>query len=269
MPGRLSANRWASLTVDGLADLGYFDPGAKVGLIRFDMAPLNRVVDDVMKPRLAGRRVPVAADEIISHPDSVNGFGATSAQISNAVLRMRAAGVTHLLPVDDHGIMVYLLASQAESQGFRPRYGLSTNNLPFVMEENSPKEQLKNAIGVGWLPGDDVAAPRTPDSAPEKACAQVLKDAGAALPSRYAYSNAMNYCDSLLFIQAALSRAPSLTPAGFKAGAAATGASFGSPYTFSTDFGGKRADGAAAWRAFRFQPDCSCFRYEGGNRPIP
>jgi hypothetical protein len=268
MPARLSATRWGTLTVDGLAELGYFDAGAKVGLVRFDTAPLNRTVADVMKPRLAARKVSVVADEIISHPDSVNGFGATSAQISNAVLRMRSAGVTHVLPIDDHGIMVYLLLPQAESQGFRPRYGVSTNNLPFVMEENAPKEQLKGTVGVGWLPGDDVAEARTPDNPAEKTCAGIFKRAGAELPSRYAYSNAMNYCDSLLFLQAAFGRAPSLTVAGFRAGAAALGSSYASPYTFATDFGRKRVDGPSAWRAFRFQPDCTCFRYEGGNRPL-
>ena len=265
MPARVSATRWGALTVDGLAELGYFDAGAKVGLIRFDTAPLNRAVGDVVKPRLAAKKVTVAADEIISHPDSVNGFGATSAQISNAVLRMRSAGVTHVLPIDDHGIMVYLLLPQAESQGFRPRYGVSTNNLPFVMEENAPKEQMKGAVGVGWLPGDDVADARTPDNPVEKLCAGIFKRAGAELPSRYAYSNAMNYCDSLLFLQAAYSRAPSLTVTGFRAGAAALGTSYASPYTFATDFR-NRVDGPSAWRPFRFQPDCTCFRYEGANR---
>jgi hypothetical protein len=144
---------------------------------------------------------------------------------------------------------------------------VSTNNLPFVMEENAPKEQLKGTVGVGWLPGDDVADARAPDNPVETICAGVLKRAGAELPSRYAYSNAMNYCDSLLFLQAAFSRATSMTAAGFRAGAAALGTSYASPYTFATDFS-RRVDGASAWRGFRFQPDCTCFRYEGGNRPF-
>lgn len=270
MPSRMSATRFAGLTIDGLADLGFFEPGAKVGILRFDQPVQARVTSGVIRPRLAQLNVNVVAEEAVSYPDSINGFGATSAQLSSAVLRLRAAGVTHLVPLDDHGILCFLFMPQAESQGFRPRYGLSTNNQPFVIEDNSPPEQFKRAVGVGWVPADDVAFGRNPGGNPtEDLCRAVFQKAGAEFPSRFAWSNALNYCDSLLFLKAALDRAPTLSVAGLRAAVAnLADGGFTSAYTFRTRFTRDRHDGAAAYRAFRFADDCRCVRYEGPVRAL-
>jgi ABC-type branched-subunit amino acid transport system substrate-binding protein len=270
MPSRMSATRFAGLTVDGLADLGFFTPGAKVGILRFDRPVQARVVNGVMRPRLAQRGVKVVAEEAVSYPDSINGFGTTSAQLSSAVLRLRAAGVTHLVPLDDHGILAFLFMPQAESQGFRPRYGLSTNNQPFVIEDNVPPEQFKGAVGVGWVPADDVAFERNPGGNPsEDLCRGIFQRAGAEFPSRFAWSNALNYCDSLLFLKAALDRAPNLSVGGLRAAVAnLADGGFASAYTFRTAFTRDRHDGAAAYRSFRFHDDCRCVRYEGPVRAL-
>jgi ABC-type branched-subunit amino acid transport system substrate-binding protein len=270
MPSRMSASRFAALTVDGLAELGFFEPGAKVGILRFDRPVQARIVNQVLRPKLGKLNVNVVAEEAVSYPDSINGFGTTSAQLSSAVLRLRAAGVTHLIPVDDHGILSFLFMPQAESQGFRPRYGLSTNNQPFVIEDNMPAEQFKRAVGVGWIPADDVAFQRNPGGNPtEDLCRSLFQKAGADFPSRFAWSNALNYCDSLLFLKAALDRAPALSVAGLRAAVARLADNgFASAYTFRTSFTRDRHDGAAAYRAFRFADDCNCVRYEGPIRPL-
>ena len=270
MPSRMSATRFAGLTVDGLAELGFFEPRAKVGILRFDQPVQARIVSQEMRPRLAKLGVSLVAEEAVSYPDSINGFGTTSAQLSSAVLRLRAAGVTHLIPVDDHGIMCFLFMPQAESQGFRPRYGLSTNNQPFVIEDNMPPEQFKRAVGVGWIPADDVAFERNPGGNPsEDVCRSVFQKAGAQFPSRFAWSNALNYCDSMLFLKAALDRAPTLSVAGLRrAVAGLTDGGFVSAYTFRTAFTRDRHDGAAAYRWFRFADDCKCVRYDGPVRAL-
>jgi hypothetical protein len=270
MPSRMSATRFTGLTVDGLADLGFFTPGAKVGILRFDQPVQARAVNGVMRPKLAQRNVNVVAEEAVSYPDSINGFGATSAQLSSAVLRLRAAGVTHVVPLDDHGILCFLFMPQADSQGFRPRYGLSTNNQPFVIEDNVPPEQFKGAVGVGWIPADDVAFERNPGGNPtEDRCREIFQKAGAQFPSRFAWSNALNYCDSLLFLKSAVDRAPTLSVDGFRTAVADLAAGgFASAYTFRTAFTRDRHDGAAAYRAFRFHDDCRCVRYEGPVRAV-
>lgn len=262
MPSRMSADRWAALTVDGLAAQGFFAEG-RLGLIRFDTAPLNRAVDGTMKPRLAQLGVEVVADEAVSAANGLQEFGATGGEIGNAILRLRQAGVDHVIPVDDHGILMYLLTPQADSQGYRPRYGLSTNNQPYVLEENAPDAQMVGAVGVGWAPSDDMSFVNDEFTSPRAAlCGEILHSAGVrAFPSRYAWSNALNYCDSLLFYAAALDHAPSLTPAGLREGVAALGTSYQSAVTFATAFDRDRHDGAAGARYFSYREDCLCFRY--------
>jgi hypothetical protein len=109
-----------------------------------------------------------------------------------------------------------------------------------------------------------VAFERNPGGNPqEDLCRSVLQQAGAAFPSRFAWSNALNYCDSLLFLKAALDAHPVLTVPGLAAAVQRLAGGYASPYTFRTVFRDGRRDGAAAYRAFRFHPDCKCARYEG------
>lgn len=262
MPSRMSADRWAVLTVDGLAAQGYFAEG-RLGLIRFDTAPLNRAVEGRMKPRLAQLGIEVAADESISPPNGLQEFGSSGGEIANAILRLRQAGVDHVIPVDDHGILSFLLMPEADSQGYRPRYGLSTNDQPYVLEENVPDAQLVGAIGVGWAPSDDMSFANDKLDRPAAAlCGEILRSAGVSnFPSRIAWSNALNYCDSLLFLAAALNGAPELTPVGLRMGVGALGATYASAITFATAFDVDRHDGAAGARYFAYAESCLCFRY--------
>jgi hypothetical protein len=270
MPGRMSADRWAGLTVDALAAQGYFAQG-RVGLIRFDTPPLNRAVDGTMKPRLAQLGVKVADDETISPPDGLQQVGSTGGEIGNAILRMRQAGVDHVIPIDDHGILSYLLLPQAEGQAYRPRYGLSTNDQPYVLEENAPDAQLVGAIGVGWNPSDDLSFSSDKFESPSASlCSEILHAAGvSSFPSRIAWSNALNYCDSMLFLVAALNRAPELTPAGVRSGVAALGSGWPSAMALATKFDLNRHDGAAGARDLVYQEGCLCFQYTGKQVAVP
>lgn len=43
--------------------------------------------------------------------------------MQNAVLRFKAAGVTHVLALDETGFIGIAFLTAAESNGYRPRYG--------------------------------------------------------------------------------------------------------------------------------------------------
>ena len=92
-------------------------------------------------------------------------------------------------------------------------------------------------------------------------CLAIFKQAGVVLTERVAESFAMRYCDSLRFLKAALDRAPSLDPAGLRAGAESLGHSHQSALTLSAAFGPGRHDGADQVRPFAFNDTCSCFVY--------
>jgi len=79
----------------------------------------------------------------------------------------------------------------------------------------------------------------------------------------------LNYCDSFLFLAAALGRAPQLTPAGFRTGVANLGSTFASAMTFATAFDLDRHDGAASARYFAYQESCQCFQYTAKQVSVP
>ena len=265
IPGRMSPTRWGTLTVDGLADLGWVEAGMKLGLVSFDRPQHLRTADQVMIPRLASHGVEVTERIVVRHPGGLSGFGDSSAQISNGILRMRSSGVDHVMILDDHGMLGFLFMPQAEGQGWRPKYGLNSLNQGITMMQNAPAAQLPGVTMVGWVTTDDVLDEQDPGgNAPKELCLGIMKDAGIQYPARVAVASALGYCDAFLFLQAALAGAPSLDAAGLRAGVDQLGDRYLSPVGFATRHEPGRFDGGAAYRALRYDATgCECFEYVG------
>ncbi|MEY2566701.1 MAG: hypothetical protein QOE35_1230 [Actinomycetota bacterium] len=266
-PGRASPDRWAKGYVDGLVEAGYFKDKPKVGLVRFDAPVFQRVSDNVLKPRMKANGLAFTEEIAISSPESVAGFSSVSSQISNAILRLRNSGVTHVMFLENAGILPFLFMPAAESQGYRPRYGLSSSDIPATQESQVPKVQLVGSVGVGWLPGSDVDSEQyPPGNAAHDQCLAVGKAAGSSTSGFYLQPP----CDTLLFLRSVLDKAPDLTTDGIRVAAEQLGASYNSPVTFGTALGAARYDGASRFRILYFDNgDCGCFRFTGSTRAIP
>jgi hypothetical protein len=248
-PGRMSPDRWAKAYVDGLLEAGYFKGDPKVGLVRFDAPVFKRVSDGVLKPRMASHGLKFTEEIAVSSPESVAGFSSSSSQISNAILRMRNSGVSHVMFLENAGILPFLFMPAAESQGYRPRYGLSSNDIPATQEDQVPKVQLVGSVGVGWLPGSDVANENyPPGNAVHDQCLAVAKAAGTSESGFYVQPP----CDTLLFLRTVLDNATDLTTDGMRAAVEQLGASYASPVTFATAFGPGRYDGDTRYRILFF-----------------
>jgi hypothetical protein len=265
MPGRMNGTRLNQVYVDELAKDGFFS-NAVVGLARFEGALYDRLSAVVMG-RLAADGVTLAAEATVRTPSSTTDFGGMSAEISNAILRFRTAGVTHVLFVENNGILPFFFLQEAESQGWRPRYGFNSEHGTETLEQYLPPAQLAGAAGVGWLPGADVNAAQESGVPNAAACDGIMRRAGIAYPERVAVQASRGYCDGLFFLQAAMARAPALTPEALRAGTEALGSSFGSALTFTTRFGPGRFDGPSAVRHLAYEGSCRCFRYRG--QPVP
>lgn len=264
LPGRMSPTRWGTVTVDGLAAAGWVEAGMALGLVSFDRPQHLRTADQVMIPRLASRGVEVTERIVVRHPGGLSGFGDSSAQISNGILRMRSSGVDHVMILDDHGMLGFLFMPQAEGQGWRPKYGLNSLNQGITMKQNAPAAQLPGVTMVGWVTTDDVLDEQDPGGNPTKErCLGIMKDAGIEYPARVAVASALGYCDAFLFLQAALDGAPSLDAAGLRAGVDNLGDRYLSPVGFATRHEPGRFDGGAAYRALRYDSECECFEYVG------
>jgi ABC-type branched-subunit amino acid transport system substrate-binding protein len=263
-PSRARPERWVAAYIDGLAAQGFFSKGARVGLVRFDAAPYDRITRNVLKPRLARHGVTLIDEAELTTPPSLAAYGTENQQISNAILRFQSRNVDHVIFFTTLGELSVFWFQQAEAANFHPRYGMSSYEY-FRQATGQSDAQFRNAVGVGWLPFFDVDSPLDPGgTATTKICASIMKEAGVE-----PMAGRRTHCDGIFFLKAVLDRAPALNPAGFRATVEALGSSFQPASVFGTRFGPGRYDGPSQLRYLKFFSDCGCFKYTGGLHPLP
>ena len=263
-PSRAVPERWTRAYVDGLIDQGFFDKGAKIGLIKYNAPQFLRIADAI-KARLKQRGMSLTEEASVVTPQSVSDFGQMNAQLGNTILRFRSSGVSHIIFSEYNGIVPFFLLPQAESQGYHPRYGFSSEDLPNTQQQNAPAAQLKRSVVVGWLPPEDIANSEDKRSGNAAVCLKILKDAGVGDPSRlYTQST----CDSLFFLKAAIDRATALTPAGLQSAVESLGTTYDTAFTWAARYGPGRHDGADAVRPSKWDDACGCYHLSGPQRSI-
>ena len=265
-PSRMRPERWVPQYFGALRGAGYFTPGHKLGLIRFD-APVFTRIEKMMRDDLASRGLKFTDISVIKTPQSVSQFSAMAGELSSTILQFRSKGITHVVFDEYAGIIPFFFLTQAEDQGFRPRYGFTSVNLMGTLELQHGKEQLHGALGVSWLPGQDLTKafrddPRYGKGGAFEECFEIIDAAGYDRSRLYDGT----HCDSLFFLKQALERTNDLTVAGLQASAATLGTSYDSPYTWATNFGPGRTDGASRTMLMAFEDGCGCFKLRGGLR---
>jgi hypothetical protein len=75
-------------------------------------------------------------------------------------------------------------------------------------------------------------------------------------------------CTALYFLEQALRNSPVLSAGALRTGADRIGTASYSTQNYGTFFRPSRFDGVSVVRVLRFDPACTCFRYQGGNRPV-
>lgn len=207
-----------------LKQYGYFDAGAKVGILLADdgSGTNQHLVNDLWKPALAALGI---TPEVFTFTQfqAVSGASETTSQFSSAVLQFKAAGVNRVMFTPDGGQGPQFFTRAASSQNFRPRYALSTINYPTGWGSNA-SDQLPGAVAVSYTVNDLGAAPSSyfdqqmatnPPNSTRVACDQIYKGRTGSTP----VTNFYQFCDSLLFLQAALKGATAVTKASLLAGA--------------------------------------------------
>ena len=148
-----------------LATTGYFVPTGRYGVIRFDTPAYERTYRETVEPAIRREGVKVDQEVVIHQPEAVANFGSTGAELGNAILRLKAANVDHLMILDE-GTLVFLFMPEAEGQDYHPRYGLHSQNIPQVLSVNAPVAQLRGAVGAGGCPPSMSTSPRTRAACP-------------------------------------------------------------------------------------------------------
>lgn len=249
--------------------VGYFEswdtaagaPGVapvKVGVIRAD-APSGEAFRDAVAAGLAPLGRGVEADFAL-------GDAFDAAGMNSAVLQFRSAGITHVIV---ESLFLVLFPQAAESQGYRPRYTVTTGNAPLLVQSATPAQQLRGAVGVGYFPSYDVAGPEDPgDPSPYAAhCREIQRAAGNDPEQRESWNLQSKACDGFALIAEAArleglhtrtiadgaARITSLPPAG----------------AFSISFGPGRQDGPGAVRDTAYDLECECFVFTSAtNHPL-
>lgn len=272
-PSALNRTRIARLLVDGLAAQGFYKDQKTVGILTYDSGPHRRAVDEVMRPRL--KAIGVEADVFyLSEKQSVQDASRTASEANSAVLRFRQS--TQRVVVLGAYEPAFFFMNAAASQGYQPKYGLSSENQPADLLEDVPPGQLDTAVGVGYAPysPDTTAIKAQVASDPKKAavspgtlaCWEILRKAGFADRNRIQLST----CDAVLFWAEAVKRGlPHLDGLAFKQGAESIGRSFTPAWVSSLAVGPGRQDGTRVWRPLAYQQSCRCLAYTGGEQLIP
>ena len=272
-PGNMNLSRIARHTVDSLARRKFFPDTARIGIVTFDSPYFRDAVEKSLLPALARHGLkPAIEPSYVPDPQSTSDLGGISAGISSTVLRFSTNQISHVMILDSAAVASFLFMQEAESQGYRPRYGLNSQNgntaLSDLLASSDSQAQLTNALSIGWLPSIDLAAADDPnDKAPasRRRCLKILEDGGlTSFSSRNAMGQALITCEEIWFFEAAAKAAgPNLTTQSFMAGAESLTELRESPLTLGNRLGAGRHDGAARVTDAAFVPECECFRYTG------
>ena len=187
---------------------------------------------------------------------------AKARDMSPAVLHFAGNGVTHVI-ASNADLFSFQLA--ASSQGYRPRYGITSVNAPQTfLETESPAGQNDGAMGVGWSPSLDVNDAHDPgDTGPgETECKRILAMGGQTFGGkRLAEAVALAFCDGLRLVAAGATAGGGFTGAQVDLGMQRVAGSFRTAFGFRTGLGRDRRFVPGGIRDLIWDSDCRCFRY--------
>ena len=286
-PSTLNLDRSAALQLQALVAQRYFTgwddtaggPGAapaKVGILTYDHPDFAHPIDKVMLPALARAGYPSPVIARIAYPQRFSDLSNETAQVQNAVLQFRTAGVTHVIIFDASGTLSLFFLQSAESQHYRPRYGINTQSAFGVLAStgDDPKAQFNGAIGIGWYPIIDVPDQAASDNGPysnnaRKHCMALMRAGGQSFSDPNAERDALLMCNQLYLLrQAVVGGGATISATSFLNGLDRLGGQFASATSAATYLGPNQHDGVAAIYYWGYNSACGCMRYNGGPRNV-
>jgi ABC-type branched-subunit amino acid transport system substrate-binding protein len=225
---------------------------AKVGVI---------VKDDEVGVRVAGMLTKAITNA--GYPGTeVYRYGEGQSDFSPAVLQFRGRDVTHVIVADSSSLT---FAIAANSQGYRPRWGVTSFNAPVTFLDCNAPNQMNGALGVGWSPSLDVADARDPGdtSVAETECKSIMAKGGQTFGGkRLAEAVAFAYCDGFKLIVEGATAGGGLTGPAISSGIQAIAPRFSNAFSFATGLGPGRLFLPGAVRDLGWDSACGCFRYK-------
>lgn len=262
-PNWIKGERRERVVVEQLDRLGFFEPGARVGLLLGDVPQARSTANSTLKPMLAERGVNVVAEVYtrdLSDPWQSHAFQFQQARVTHIVAGQSSCGA---------GICLALFQQAAENQRYRPKYGVGSDwGAGQADVYQPPAAQMANTVSIGWSPRTDVDTDAYNVAEPindyDALCRKIIKDSGLEIPMHLVTP----YCDGLFFLRDGLERAPELTWQGFRQGIESADDSIVVGTAYGTRFGPGRHDGSSYVRDMRWDPETGEWSYTGPPIPI-
>lgn len=282
--GTMSQDRMMADQVTTLQRLDYFSgwnnltgqpaaTPAKIGILSLNTPDWKRPLESVLLPGLARAGHPVDPANVYSvrAASSNEELAGTVADVKNATLRFQSEGVTHVIMLDATALLTILFAQNAKQQQYYPRLGAnSATGMQAVYDAGVVENnQLRGAVGLGWLPNIDLSASASAKYANSatKRCLEVMKRrTGQTFTSTNAAGLAISKCDMADLMRLALTNAGSnLSLATASAAIESLGGSYQSPFLPKTFFGRGRHDAAQMGFDMEWDTGCTCTKYVGSH----
>ena len=270
-PYGLSDDARYRLVLEHHAGTGFLTRQSRIGVLRGGCANDGRAYERTVVPtmkRLGLNQVALAEIRCLA---GFSDAGGAVSELQAAVLQFRQSSVDRVVIVgNDEANGVFLFSQQAESQGYRPGYAVSSNVAPAVTRSNMPASQARNVRGVGWNPSldDEQAFAASPV---EKRCLDTLAKQNQAASTATDRYFSFIVCGSVFFYEAVLQGSGGRSSADAVASAAAgLGTSYRAPGVLggATRLAADRPYGPAQARTFAFVEACGCFRFSGAARSV-
>ena len=265
-PSSISLDRAARALVEGLDSAGFFTPDAKVGLVRLTSPEFDAATTNSLEPALAAAGVTPVATASLASIKTNDDIGRFSTEAAAAVLKMKEAGVTHLVFFESGGAAPFFFLQNAASQGFTPKLGFSSLSGGQTLVQNIKT----GGTNVAWSPiGEVPDAAQLPESDAAKKCLDLIDSTRAVFTSSNASSETLRFCDAAWLLEAGVTKAGSPVAATDLAAAIeGLGDTYQSPAALKSVFGPGRHDGVAEYYITDYDPSCSCNKYRAGD-PTP
>ncbi len=270
-PSYPNYSRVVKTLVPALSAAKYFDPMAtrgetatRLGILHWDETSALRVLETDLKPALQAAGVDLAT--VVTQGVDGSSVGTIQTGLGNAVTRFQAEGVNRIVFIGGSPLAPFFYLN-ADSAGYFPRYGVTTLDAPRHTARGTTPNQMKDAVGIGFNPVNDVyddkfAFPR-PDGIEQK-CLDIMALEGHTFEARLNAQSGLAYCEAMLLLyRGAQGLGDKLGVQNWATRVEQSGTKFASATALTTAFGPGRHDGGQTWRPVAHDQACRCFSYTG------
>jgi hypothetical protein len=251
---------------------GFLSSKSRIGVLRGGCPNDDAAYERTVVPTLRRLGLQPVSEVKVRCVSEFAEAGAAVADLQSAVLRFSSDRVDRIVLVsNDEANGVYLFSLQAENQGYRPGYAVSSNFAASVARPNMPPAQVRNVRGIGWIPELDDEQRHQP-TAEETRCLSSLAAEGQRAVTATDRYFAYGVCGPFYLYAPALSATRGRSDAtSISAVIGGLGTAFRPPGVLAgaSRFAVDRPFGPARAQPFAFAAACGCFRYAGRAVTIP